>query len=103
MYEARDAVEVKEEKASKELKKLHLAHSEPWTQTRDDHEVLQQVEKIVVGKPYLLHCVFGSKGFIELIQLWCSTEVFADLQRSASDATHHFGEREGHEAEKAFW
>jgi hypothetical protein len=47
--------------------------------------------------------VFGSRGFVELTQLWRSAEAFADLPKSAKDAGLHFGQREGHEAERAFW
>ena len=65
--------------------------------------MLHQVEQITSGKPYLFQCVFGSKGFTEITQLWHSTEVFMDLLKSALDTAHHFGELEGHEPEKAFW
>ena len=53
--------------------------------------MIQQVERIAAGKLYLLQCVFGSKGFIELTQLWRSAEVFADLPKSAADAGLQFG------------
>jgi hypothetical protein len=53
--------------------------------------VLQQVEQIATGKPYLLQCVFGSEGFVELTQLWRSVEAFADLPKSVKDAGLHFG------------
>ena len=66
VYKAHDALQVKEEMASEEVKKLRLVHSELQTQTRADREVLQQVEQINAGKPYLLQCVFGSKGCVDL-------------------------------------
>ena len=40
VYEACDALQIKEEKASKVLKKLRLAHSKLQTQTKADREVL---------------------------------------------------------------
>ena len=65
-----------------ELKKLQLTHSELQPAARADRKVLQQVEEIALGKLYLLQCVFGSKGCVELTQMWRSTEVFPDLPRS---------------------
>ena len=64
--------------------------------------MLQQVKQIAAGKPFLLQCVFGRKGFIELTQLWRSAEAFADLPRSAADAGHYYSAREGHATERAF-
>lgn len=103
MYKARNALQAKEEKASEELKKLHLAHAEIQTMARADYKELQQVEQIAACKPFLLQCVFRNKGFVELTELWCFAEVFVDLLKSALDTGHHFGKREGHEADKAFW
>jgi hypothetical protein len=61
------------------------------------------VRQIAAGKPFLLQCVFGCRKFVELTQLWCSAEAFADLPRSTSDAGRYFGAREGHATERAFW
>jgi hypothetical protein len=93
----------KEKEMSEELRKLHLSHSKLQTRSQADRQVIQQVERVAAGKPYLLQCVFGSKGFVELTQLWRSAKVFADLPKSAVDAGLHFGQLEGHEVEKAFW
>ena len=61
------------------------------------------MEQIASGKKFLLQCAFGSKGYVELTQLWRSAEVFVDLPQSAADAVAYFGQLAGHEAEKAFW
>lgn len=66
MFLARDKLRVEEKQVKEEPKKLQLAHSELQTAARDDCKMLQQVEQIALGKPYLLKCVFGSKGCIEL-------------------------------------
>lgn len=54
MYEEHDALQYKEKKASEELKMLRLVHAETQTQARANHKVLNQVEEIAVGKPFLL-------------------------------------------------
>ena len=103
MFEARDKLQAEGRQTKEELEKLQLAHSELKTTARADREVLQQVEQIASGKIFLLQCVFGSRGCVELTQLWRSAEVFEDLPRSAEDAVAYFGQLAGHEAEKAFW
>jgi hypothetical protein len=70
VYQERDALQNKEKVANTELEKLCLVHAEVQTWARADREVLQQVKQIPAGKPFLLQCVFGRKGFIELTQLW---------------------------------
>ena len=102
MFRACNTLQAEEQKAKEELKKLHLAYSELQTKAQADREVLQQVEQIATGKPYLLQCVFGSKGCVELTHLWRSAEVFADLPQSMADAIAHFDQLAGHEVEKAF-
>ena len=103
VFEARDKLQEEGRRTKEELEKLQLAHSELKTTARADHEVLQQVEQIASGKLFMLQCSFGSKGCVELTQLWHSTEVFADLPQSAADAVAYFGQLAGHEVEKAFW
>ena len=61
------------------------------------------MEQIASGKIFLLQCTFGSKGCVELTQLWRFAEVFEDLPQSTADAVAYFGQLVGHEAEKAFW
>nr|XP_020171021.1 tropomyosin-like [Aegilops tauschii subsp. strangulata] len=64
MYLERDSLREKENKAAQELQKLRLTHAELQTQ----------------------------QGFVLLIQLWRTAEVFADLPKSATDAGLHFGQ-----------
>ena len=103
VFEARDKLQEEGQRTKEELKKLQRVHSELKTSARADREVLQQVEQISSGKLFLLQCSFGSKGCVELTQLWRSAEVFEDLPQSAEDAVAYFGQLVGHEAEKAFW
>ena len=66
VFEARDNLHAEEQKVKEEIHKLRLAHSDLQTTARADCKVLQQVEQIPAGKPYLLQCVFGSKGYVGL-------------------------------------
>ena len=79
VFEARDKLQEEGRRTKEELEKLQRAHSELHTSARADREVLQQVEQIASGKIFLLQCAFGSKGCVELTQLWRFTEVFKDL------------------------
>lgn len=85
-----------------ELQKLRLSHAELQTQAQADHEVLKQVEHIATGKPYLLQCTFGNKGFVELTQLWQSAEVFKISRRARLTPTFTSANREAMKPEAAF-
>ena len=73
VFEAHDKLQEEGQQTKEELEKLQHAHSELKTSARADREVLQQVEQIASGKIFLLQCSFGSKGCVELTQLWRST------------------------------
>nr|XP_020192363.1 cilia- and flagella-associated protein 58-like [Aegilops tauschii subsp. strangulata] len=84
---------------SKVNKEIHEARSE----MQGAREELRQVKLIADGKPYLLQSVFGGHRFALLTQVWHSSGTFADLLRSAADATRHFASREGNAEHKLLW
>ena len=54
--------EEEKKKATMELKNLSLAYAEVQTQARADRKVLQQVKKIIVGKPFFASVYFLPQG-----------------------------------------
>ena len=97
------ALQEERNKLASELKTTSSACKEATTQARADHEVLQQVRQIAAAKPYLLRCVFGDHQFAHLTQVWCSSEAFRDLPRSASDAGSYFAIHPEEFMEKTLW
>ena len=54
------------------------------------------------GKPYLLRMKFGDPKYAPLDQLWSAVDTYADLAKSAPDATEFFKDRKDHKAERLF-
>ena len=102
LYVQCDTLQDGQKKKAAELEKLGLACKEAQTQARAAREELQQVKQIAASKPYLLNSVFGGIRFAQLMQIWCSSDAFMDLPRSASDACHYYGSCEGDAEQKAF-
>ena len=103
MYVDHDAFQVEEKKVTMELKNLSPAYAEVQTQAREDREVLHQVRHIATSKPFLLHYVFGRKGFVNLTQLWRSAEAFMDPVTSMADVGRYFSMQAGHDTDRVFW
>lgn len=57
------------------------------------------------SKPYLLQCIFESRVFPELTQVWGSPAAFSDLPQSAKEVCHFYsGSRdEAFEQGRLFW
>lgn len=70
---------------------------------RGIREELYEAGDIVAGKPYLLRMKFGYPKYAPLDQLWSAADAYADLAKSAADATEFFKDWKDHKAERLFW
>ena len=69
-------------------------------------KALQEVEamkKIVAGKAFIMQSKHVKVNYLLLTRVRSSPGAFADLPRSASDATAYYRSEEGSSMEKVFW
>ena len=88
-------------KASDLKKALHSA-KETRSQIRDAREELRQAGEIAAGNPYLLRIKFLDPKYAPLDKLWSAEDEYADLAKSAADATKLFEDHEDNKMEKLF-
>ena len=104
--ELKDAIskcETLEEKTSAqaaELTKVLHEDKEAQTESWSAREEIRQAEQIAAGKPFLLQSIFGGQRYALLTRLWSSPDAFADLPKSAANATQFFRAQEGHTTKK---
>ena len=70
------------------------------------HKALQEVEdikKIAAGKAFFMQSKHVNVNYVLLTRIRSSPGAFADLPRSASDATAFYRGEEGSSTEKVFW
>ena len=70
-----------------DLKKALEAAKETRSGMRGKREELREAGDIVAGKPYLLRMKFGDPKYAPLDQLWSVANTYADLAKSAVDAS----------------
>ena len=76
-----------------DLKKALEAAKETRSEMRGIREELREAGDIIAGKPYLLRMKFGDPKYAPLDQLWSDVDVYADLAKSAADATEIYKDR----------
>ena len=64
------------------------------SQIRDAREELRQAGEIAAGKPYVLRMKFLDPKYALLDKLWSAADEYADLAKSAADATKLFEDHE---------
>ena len=70
---------------------------------RDAREELRQAGEIAAGNPYLLRMKFLDPKYAPLDKLWSATDEYAELAKSAADATKLFKDHKDNEMERLFW
>ena len=86
-----------------DLKKVMDSAKEMRSQIRDAREELRQAGEIADGKPYLLRMKFLDPKYAPLDKLWSVVDEYADLAKSAADATKLFKDHEDNKMERLFW
>ena len=86
-----------------DLKKALDSAKETHSQIRDTWEELQQAREIAAGNPYLLRMKFLDPKYAPLDKLWSAAYEYADLTKSAADATKLFKDHKDNEVERLFW
>ena len=66
-------------------------------------EELQQANKIVAGRSYLLRTKFLDPKYAPLDGHWSPVDAYADLAKSTTDAAKFFEDQGDKEVEKLFW
>ena len=66
-------------------------------------EELLEAGDITAGRPYLLRMKFRDLKYAPLDQLWSVADAYADLAKSAADATEFYKDQKDHEIERLFW
>ena len=85
------------------LNKALDAVKETRSKIRDAREELRQAGEIAAGNPYLLRMKFLDPKYALLDKLWSAADEYADLAKSAADATKLFKDQKGPKVEKLFW
>ena len=70
-----------------ELAKALQDAQEAHIEARNAREEIRQPKRIVASKVFHLQSIFGGQRYALLTQVWSSPDAFADLPRSATDAT----------------
>ena len=86
-----------------DLKKVLDSAKETRSQIRDAPEELRQAGEIAAGNPYLLLMKFLDPKYAPLDKLWSLADEYADLAKSAADATKLFKDHEDNKMERLFW
>ena len=79
-----------------DLKKALEAAKETRSEMRGIREELREVGDITDGRPYLLRMKFGDPRYAPLDKLWSAADAYADLAKSAADATEFYKDRKDH-------
>ena len=85
-----------------DLKKALEAAKETCSEFRAIREELHEAGDIAAGRPFLLRMKFGDPKYAPLDQLWCVADAYAELAKSAADATEFYKDRKDHEVERLF-
>ena len=99
----RELLEKENQAKAADLKKALEADKETRSEMRGMREELREAGDIVAGKPYLLRMKFGDPKYAPLDQLWSAADAYADLAKSAADASEFYKYRKDHKAERLFW
>ena len=86
-----------------DLKKALEATKETHSEIRGAREELREAGDITARRPFLLRMKFGALKYAPLDQLWSAADTYADLAKSAADATEYFKYQTDHEVERLFW
>ena len=86
-----------------DLKKAMDSAKEMRSQVRDAREELRQAGEVVAGRPYVLRMKFLDPKYAPLDILRSAAVEYADLAKSAADATKLFKDHEDNKMEKLFW
>ena len=86
-----------------DLKKALDSAKETRSEIRDAREELRQAGEIAAGNPYLLRMKFLDPKYAPLDKLWSAADEYADLAKSAADATKLFKDHEDNKMERLFW
>ena len=86
-----------------DLKKVLDSAKEMRSDIRDAREELRQAGEIVARNPYLLRMKFLDPKYASLDKLWSAADKYADLAKSAADATKLFKDHEDNKIERLFW
>ena len=78
------------------------AAKETLSEIRAVREELREVGDITAGRPFLLRMKFGDLKYASLDQLWSAADAYADLAKSAADATEFYKDRRDHKVERLF-
>ena len=84
------------------VKKALDSAKETRSQIRDAREELQQAREIAAGNPCLLRMKFLDPKYAPLDKLWSAANEYADLVKSAADATKLFKDHKDNEMERLF-
>ena len=85
------------------LKKALEAAKETRSEIRGIREELREAGDITAGRPFLLRMKFGDPKYAPPDQLWSAADAYADLAKSAADATEFFKDQKDHDVERLFW
>ena len=77
-----------------DLKKAMDSAKEMRSQVRDAREELRQAGEVVAGRPYVLRMKFLDPKYAPLDNLRSAADEYADLAKSAADATKLFEDHE---------
>ena len=93
----------KEDRAkAADLKKALDSAKEMHSDNRDAREELRQAGEIAAGSPYVLRMKFLDPKYAPLDKLWSAEDEYADLTKSAADATKLFKDHKDNEIERLF-
>ena len=99
----RELLEKENQGKAADLKKALEAAKETRSEMRGIREELHEARDITAGKPYLLRMKFGDSKYAPLDQLWSAMDAYANLAKSAANATKFFKDQKDHKAERLFW
>ena len=97
-----EALKRKGKEQATELSALKSDLQKERVDRRSFEKEVRQVKAITDGKPYSLQCAFGGGRFAFLTQVWHSSGIFADLQKSAADADKFYASREEDDEARLF-
>nr|XP_040244133.1 cilia- and flagella-associated protein 251-like [Aegilops tauschii subsp. strangulata] len=102
---ARKCESLEEENKAKGIKlaKALQDAQEARSESRASREEIRQAGHIAAGKPFLLQAKFGDQRYALLNRVWSSLDAYADLPKSAADASQFFRAQEGYTMELHFW
>ena len=99
----RELLEKENQAKAADLKKALEAAKETRSEMRGIREELREAGDITAGRPYLLRMKFEDPKYAPLDQLWSAADAYADLAKSAADATEFYKDWKDHKAERLFW